>query len=87
MTKRTRRLLVVAAVLCGAIAVVMFLLSAGAGLASSVSNCNRDCDDGTRAMYAAFVFGGVTVVLSILAALGRTPPPPPRIPEARVRSE
>ena len=74
MTKRTRVLLVLGAVVCGLATVVMFLLSAGAGLASSVSNCNRDCDDGTRAMYAMFVFGGLTVVLAIVAALGRPRP-------------
>jgi TRAP-type C4-dicarboxylate transport system permease small subunit len=76
MTRRTRRLLVVGAVVCAVVAVVMFLLSAGAGLASSVSNCKRGCDDGTRAMYAAFVFGGLTIVLAILATFGRTASPP-----------
>ena len=73
MTKRTRVLLVVGAVVSAVATVLMFLLSVGGGLAASVSNCNRDCDDGTRAMYAMFVFGGLTVVLAIVAALGRTP--------------
>jgi hypothetical protein len=77
LTKLKRRLLVLAAVICAVVTVLMFLLSVGGGLAASVSNCNRDCDDGTRAMYAMFVFGGLTVVLAIVAALGRTPPSPP----------
>lgn len=74
LTKLKRRLLVLAAVVCAVVTVLMFLLSVGGGLASSVSNCNRDCDDGTRAMYAMFVFGGLTVVFAIVAAVGRPPP-------------
>jgi TRAP-type C4-dicarboxylate transport system permease small subunit len=76
MTKRTRRLLVMGAVICAVLTIIMFLISAGGGLASSVSNCKSDCDDGARAMYAMFVFGGLTIVFAILATLGRTARPP-----------
>ena len=85
MTKLTRRLVMLAAVVSALIAVLMFLVSVGKGLAAPVSNCNRDCDDGTGATYAAFICGGLTVVLAIVAAFAPQRPRPPELPEARVR--
>jgi hypothetical protein len=85
MTKPTRRLVVLAAVVSAVIAVLMFLVSVGKGLAAPVSNCNRDCDDGTGALYAALVCGGLTVVLAIVAALAPRTPAPTELPEARAR--
>jgi putative copper export protein len=88
MTKRTRRLFWLAAAVCAVLAVLMFLVSAGKGLAAPVSNCNRDCDDGTSAMYAACVFGGLFIVATVVAVLGRPPrsaPAPVQLPEARAR--
>jgi hypothetical protein len=89
MKRSTRRWLVVAAIVCGGLAAVAFLVSIGRGIAAPVSNCNRDCDDGTHAMYAAIVLGGVAVVSIVTAALAGPPPPapPPQIPEARARSK
>jgi hypothetical protein len=66
MTKQTRRLLVLTTVICAALAALMFVVTAGKAIGASVSNCNRDCDDGTASMYAAFVFGGLPPFRSFL---------------------
>jgi hypothetical protein len=88
MTKPTRRWLVLAAVVCAALAGMMFLVGVGEGLGGTVSSCSRDCSDGTGAIYAAVVLGGLAIVSLVVAALGRPGPPPatpPQIPEARAR--
>ena len=51
----------------------MFVAMVGTGLAGTVSNCNRNCSDGTSEMYAACVFGGLSLASLIGAAFGRTP--------------
>jgi hypothetical protein len=88
MTRPTRWLLVLAAAVCAALAGLMFLVGVGEGLGGTVSSCSRDCGDGTSAIYAAWVFGGLAVVALMVAGLGRSrppPPTPPQIPEARAR--
>jgi uncharacterized membrane protein (DUF441 family) len=69
VTKRTRRWLVVAAVVFAALAAFMLVAMVGTGVAAlGSSSCKRDCD-GTGEMYAACVFGGLSLASLIGAGL------------------
>ena len=86
MPTRIRPLLVFIAVIAGALALVLYFVSIGGGMASAVSNCNRDCDDGSGKLVAALVLGGVSLAALVVLVFGPTRPEPrPVLPEARVK--
>jgi hypothetical protein len=74
---------------------ILVVAAMGAGLASVVSNCNRDCGDGAAVMgYLGLIGGGVLVVGGIIALIALPRPPlraetkanAPGLPDARVVS-
>ncbi|MFT3692110.1 MAG: hypothetical protein QM831_03145 [Kofleriaceae bacterium] len=81
MTKRWW--LVLATVVFALSAGIAAFIGVGKAVAAPVSNCNRDCDDGSFALMIATVLAGLAAISLVVTIYAYVRSRPPRIPVAR----